>query len=101
MAFVLAAKEDIRLAIEALANLLHSYQEIYSVPTTCKILGLSRPVVYKLIKSRKIFASKLDDSYKSAWLVDARSVHLYKKSRDLKRARLAAKRAENQADKLE
>ena len=92
MAFVLAAKEDIRLAIEALANLLHSYQEIYSVPTTCKILGLSRPVVYKLIKSRKIFASKLDDSYKAPYLVDARSVHLYKKKRETKlRAKANAK----------
>ena len=95
MAFVLAAKEDIRLAIEALSNLLHSYQEIYSVPYTAEVLECTRDMVYSLIKSKQIRANRLDDRYRSSWLVDARSVHLYKQKRDAKRARLKAKKPDS------
>lgn len=84
MPFILANTDDIRLAIEALSNLLHSYQRIYSVRYTAKVLECSDQTVYSLIKSRSIFAARLDDVHKSPYLVDARSVTLYKAKRDAK-----------------
>ena len=98
MSFVINNEADLHRAIDALNSLVSAYRRIYSVPYTARVLGISNEAVYNLIKSGSIKAGRLDDVPRSPYLVDSRSVHLYKQQKERKLAAKASKASKANSD---